>query len=146
MSVAHVRPPEAVRPGIAAWQEGLRAGGHEPSERSCKIHVRVWADEDATRAREVAERAIARYDEVSRRDRPSATAAPPPDQYDWVGMRAQGRNIYGNPDEVIAGIRSAQQHFAFDCLGAQFHFGGIPHADVVRAMRLFAREVMPAFA
>jgi hypothetical protein len=61
-------------------------------------------------------------------------------------MRAQGRNIYGDPDEVIAGIGAAQRHFTFDCLGAQFNIGGILHADVCAAMRLFAREVMPAFA
>ena len=54
--------------------------------------------------------------------------------------------IVAAADEVIAGIHAARQHFAFDCLGAQFNIGGIPHPDVLRAMRLFAREVMPAFA
>jgi alkanesulfonate monooxygenase SsuD/methylene tetrahydromethanopterin reductase-like flavin-dependent oxidoreductase (luciferase family) len=146
MSVAHVRPPELVRPGIAAWQEGLRASGFDPATRHTKLHVRVWVDDDAARARATAERAIARYDTLSQMGRHSLLAPPPPDQYDWAGMRAQGRNVYGTPDEVVAGIRTAQQHFAFDCLGAQFNIGGVPHAEVMRAMRLFAREVMPAFA
>ncbi len=146
MSVAHVRPPELVRPGIVAWQEGLRAAGIDPATRHCKLHVRVWVDTDRARARAVAERTIARYDALSQMGRRSALAPPPPDQYDWEGMRAQGRNIYGDPDEVIAGIRAAQRHFTFDCLGAQFNIGGIPHAAVCAAMRLFAREVMPAFA
>ncbi|HEY7065282.1 MAG TPA: LLM class flavin-dependent oxidoreductase [Chloroflexota bacterium] len=146
MSVAHVRPPQLVRPGIAAWQEGLRASGHDPATRHTKLHVRLWVDEDGARARATAERAIARYDRLSQMGRHSLLAPPPPEQYDWAGMRAQGRNVYGNPDEVIAGIRAAQHHFAFDCLGAQFNIGGIAHADVLRAMRLFAREVMPAVA
>ncbi len=144
MSVAHVRPSELVRPGVAAWQEGLRASGRDPAAVHCKLHVRVWVDDDGARARAVAERAIARYDAISRLGRQSAAVLPPGD-YDWAGMRAEGRNIYGNPDEVIEGIRAARRHFEFDCLGAQLNFGGIRHADVLRAMRLFAREVMPAF-
>jgi alkanesulfonate monooxygenase SsuD/methylene tetrahydromethanopterin reductase-like flavin-dependent oxidoreductase (luciferase family) len=144
MSVAHVRAPELVRPGREAWRAGLRDGGYDPATRHCMLHVRMWVDEDAGRAWETAERAIARYDAVSQMGRHSAIPPPPPDQYDWAGMRAQGRNIYGNPDEVVAGIRAAQAQFEFDCLGAQLNFGSIPHAEVVRAMRLFAREVMPA--
>jgi alkanesulfonate monooxygenase SsuD/methylene tetrahydromethanopterin reductase-like flavin-dependent oxidoreductase (luciferase family) len=145
MSVAHVRPPDLVRPGIAAWREGLRASGRDPASGHCKLHVRVWVDEDGERARAVAEPAIVRYTDVSRLGRESATTTPS-EGYDHAGMRAHGRNIYGDPAEVIAGIEAARRHFDFDCLGAQFNFGGIPHTDVVRAMRLFAREVMPAFA
>jgi alkanesulfonate monooxygenase SsuD/methylene tetrahydromethanopterin reductase-like flavin-dependent oxidoreductase (luciferase family) len=144
MSVAHVRPPELVRPGIAAWREGLRASGRDPARGHCKLHVRVWVDEDGARAQAVAERGIARYDAVSKVGRQSASLTPSPG-YDVPALRAQGRNIYGNPAEVIAGIETARRHFDFDCLGAQFNYGGIPHAAVVRAMRLFAREVMPAF-
>jgi alkanesulfonate monooxygenase SsuD/methylene tetrahydromethanopterin reductase-like flavin-dependent oxidoreductase (luciferase family) len=147
MTVPHVRTPEQVRPGIEAWQEGLRASGYDPATRHLKAHLRVWVDERADRAREVAEAGITRYDTINRMGRganPAFVTAVDPG-YDWAGMRAMGRNIYGNPDEVIRGIETARRNYGIDVLGAQFNFGGIPHADVMKAMRLFGKEVMPAF-
>ena len=32
-----------------------------------------------------------------------------------------------------------------DIFSTTFNFGGLPHEDVKRSMRLFAKEVMPAF-
>jgi hypothetical protein len=61
-------------------------------------------------------------------------------------MLATGRNVYGNPEQCIALMRRTMENYDFDIFGMQFAFGGIPHAEVVKAMRLFAREVMPAFA
>jgi hypothetical protein len=60
-------------------------------------------------------------------------------------MLATGRNNYGDPDEVIRGIGNARKHYYFDTLTTTFNFGGIPHPEITRSMRLFAREVMPAF-
>jgi hypothetical protein len=37
------------------------------------------------------------------------------------------------------------KHYFFDTLTTTFNFGGIPHAEILRSMRLFANEVMPAF-
>jgi hypothetical protein len=64
---------------------------------------------------------------------------------DWAESRAQGRNIYGDPDDCIQGVRNAQAHYDFDAISLTFNYGGLPHGEVLRAMRLFAREVMPAF-
>ena len=36
-------------------------------------------------------------------------------------------------------------NYYFDTLTTTFNFGGIPHAEIVKSMRLFAKEVMPAF-
>jgi alkanesulfonate monooxygenase SsuD/methylene tetrahydromethanopterin reductase-like flavin-dependent oxidoreductase (luciferase family) len=146
MTVAHPFPPERILPAVAAWREGLVAAGYDPATRHNKTHLRVWVDEDGARAHEVAERAIARYDEVARgRMRLEGQHALATD-YDWAAMRAQGRNVYGTPDEVIAGIQATARNYGCDIVGTQFNYGGMPHEMVVRAMRLFAREVMPAFA
>lgn len=142
MTVAHPRPPEQVRPGVAAWRRNLQAAGFDPAQRHCLIHLRGWVDEDAARARRVGQEGIARYDEISRRGR----REPRPDEWDWEGMLAAGRNVYGDPGQCIAQMRRTLEHFDFDIFGMQFAFGGIPHREVMKAMRLFAREVMPAFA
>src|SRR5205807_2105881 len=35
MTVAHPYPPAVLQAGVAAWREGLRAGGVDPAERHC---------------------------------------------------------------------------------------------------------------
>ena len=149
MTVAHPFPPEGWRPGTTAWREALVAAGYQPGERHCKLHVRVFVDENAERAREIAEPALTRYDGIQRAERGGTSwihgGATAPD-YDWAGMLAAGRNAYGNPDQCIRALQAAKENFYFDVLSVTFNFGGIPHEDVKRAMRLFAKEVMPALS
>ncbi len=147
MTVPHPFPPERVFPSVEAWRAELAAAGHDPAARHNMAHVRVWVDETAERARAMMEPAIARYEHVSEGGRlgvwrPAEDIAR---EYDWAGMQAQGRNIYGTPDDVIGGIEASRRNYGFDILGAQFKFGAIPHDAVQRSMRLFAKEVMPAF-
>lgn len=143
MTVAHPFPPEHYRPGLAAWRQGLAEAGLKPGERHCKLHLRVWIDEDAERAREVAEAAIRRYDALSALG--PSLGRYNPNAYDFEAMLACGRNVYGNPDQCITAIQNAMRHFEFDIFSTTFNFGGIPHEEIKRAMRLFAKEVMPAF-
>ncbi|HLY64628.1 MAG TPA: LLM class flavin-dependent oxidoreductase [Chloroflexota bacterium] len=148
MTVAHPHPPERQRPGVAAWRRGLLEGGHDPRPRHCQLHARIFAGENRERARETAMAAIVRYDTTSRvRGRaPGAEPAACEPDYDWEAMERAGRNIYGTPDDCIEGIKRAQAHYDFDMLSATFNFGGLTHEEVTASMRLFAREVMPAFA
>ena len=143
MTVGHPHPPEKVRIGVEAWKQGLAEGGHDVRDKHCQFHVRTHVNESADRAREVAIAAIKRYDEISRIGRRSLTA--PPAEYDWDRMLATGRNNYGNPDQCIRNIGNASKHYYFDTLTTTFNFGGIPHREILRSMRLFAKEVMPAF-
>lgn len=146
MTVAHPHPPETVKAGVDAWLEGLRAGGHDSASRHCQLHLRVYVDENAERARRVAMGAITRYDEVSRIGRKSATQANWEGKvYDWEGMLASGRNCYGTPEECVRIINNSMKNYRFDTLTTTFNFGGIVHEDIIKSMRLFAREVMPAF-
>ncbi len=57
---------------------------------------------------------------------------------------ASGRNCYGNLEQCIQIINNSIRNYTFDTLTTTFNFGGIPHADITKSMRLFAREVMPA--
>lgn len=141
MTVAHPMPPERVRAGVEAWKAALVESRHIVSDHHCKLHLRVWVDETAERARALAEPAIWRYEEISAR----ALERPAPETYDYEGMLAAGRNCYGDPDQVIKTIQIAQQNFYFDVFSSTFNFGGLPHEEIKRSMRLFAKEVMPAF-
>jgi probable F420-dependent oxidoreductase len=143
MTVAHPHPPERAREAVPAWRQALREAGHDPATRDCKIHVRVWVDPDAQRARKVAETAITRYD--ARQHEAGIGRTPPPPVYDFQGMLDQGRNVYGNPDDCIRCMEATRRNYEFTTFSATFNFGGIPHQDVLGAMRLFAKEVMPAF-
>jgi alkanesulfonate monooxygenase SsuD/methylene tetrahydromethanopterin reductase-like flavin-dependent oxidoreductase (luciferase family) len=143
MTVGHPHPPEKVRPGVEAWKQSLIEAGFDPAEKHCQFHVRTHVNESAELARKIAMPAIIRYDMISRIGRRSLTVAPA--DYDWDMMLATGRNNYGNPDQVIEGIHNAQRHYFFDTLTVTFNFGGIPHDEITKSMRLFAKQVMPAY-
>jgi alkanesulfonate monooxygenase SsuD/methylene tetrahydromethanopterin reductase-like flavin-dependent oxidoreductase (luciferase family) len=143
MTVGHPHPPEKVRPGVEAWKKALKDQGIDPRDRRCQFHARTHVNESAERARETAMPAIARYDAISRIGRKSAM--PETDHYDWDGMLASGRNLYGNPDQCVEIIYNAAKHYYFNILTTTFNFGGIPHEEIKKSMRLFAKEVMPAF-
>ena len=129
--------------GVEAWREGLVSAGHDPAQRHCQFHIRTFVDEIAKRAHEVATAAIRRYDEISRIGRKEDK--PLPKVYDWEGMLASGRNRFGNPDQCIQILNNSMRHYNFDTLTTTFNFGGISHEETKKSMRLFAKEVMPAF-
>ena len=143
MTVGHPHPPEKVRPGVEAWKKALIENGIDPKKRHCQFHVRTHVNENSERARETATAAVTRYDAISRIARKSSMIET--DNYDWDGMLATGRNLYGNPEQCIEIVHNAMRHYYFDTLTTTFNFGGIPHEEIKKSMRLFAREVMPAF-
>ncbi|HEY3303602.1 MAG TPA: LLM class flavin-dependent oxidoreductase [Candidatus Binatia bacterium] len=143
MTVGHPHPPDKVRAGVEAWKRGLSDGGYDSRERRCQFHVRTHVNETSEKARAVAAPAITRYDAISRIGRKSSLVET--DNYDWEGMLAAGRNLYGDPEECIQIIHGAIKHYYFDTLTTTFNFGGIPHEEIKKSMRLFAKEVMPAF-
>ena len=143
MTVGHPHPPEKVCLGVEAWKRGLIEAGFDPSNKHCQFHVRTHVHEDSEQAQLTGMAAVKRYDEISRIGRRSLSAAPA--EYDWEMMLATGRNNYGNPEQCIRNIRNAMKNYYFDTLTTTFNFGAIPHAEIMKSMRLFAGEVMPAF-
>ena len=143
MTVGHPHPPEKVCLGVEAWKRGLIEAGFDPSNKHCQFHVRTHVHEDSEQAKLTGMAAVKRYDEISRIGRRSLSAAPA--EYDWETMLATGRNNYGDPEQCIRNIRNAMKNYYFDTLTTTFNFGAIPHAEIMKSMRLFAREVMPAF-
>ena len=64
-----------------------------------------------------------------------------PPSYDFL---YENRAFIGSPDQMIAKIKQLQDH-GIDYFGCNFSFGGMPQEKVTKSMRLFAKEVMPAF-
>ena len=71
--------------------------------------------------------------------RKNRTELPP--SYDYL---YENRAFIGSPDQIIAKIKLLQDE-GIDYFGCNFSFGGMPQRKVLKSMRLFAKEVMPAF-
>ena len=140
MQVAHVRPPEVVRPNFEAWKTGLAERGETPEQHHNQLMIRVWIDEKADKARETALSALQHFEHLASVGRPRLLPSTPLDE-----MLATGRNIYGDPDQCVQGVLNAAKHFSFDTMAVVLNWGGIPHDQVMRAMKLWAEEVIPAF-
>ena len=88
MTVGHPHPPDKVGAGVQAWREGLVATGRDPEDYHCQYHLRTYVNEDAAAAREIGERAIDRYEAISRIQRKAPL--PPGYVYDFEGMLENG--------------------------------------------------------
>ena len=71
--------------------------------------------------------------------RKTRTELPP--SYDYL---VENRAFIGNPDQVIAKIQGLRDE-GIEYFGCNFSFGGMPQDKVLKSIRLFAKEVMPAF-
>ena len=57
-----------------------------------------------------------------------------------------GQVLVGTPDGVVRRLRELQDELGLDGILAELNCGGlISHAQIVEAMRLLCREVMPRF-
>ena len=52
---------------------------------------------------------------------------------------------FGTPEQLVQRLRWLQEKYHVQYFGADMAFGKMQHADVMRSMELFAREVMPKF-
>jgi alkanesulfonate monooxygenase SsuD/methylene tetrahydromethanopterin reductase-like flavin-dependent oxidoreductase (luciferase family) len=126
---------------VDAWKAALKDDGVARKPR-CQLMLRVCIDEDGEVAHHMARSAMRRWDELASRGR-AHTSVPMDDPAE---MLSEGRLLYGNPEQCIEGIHTAARNFEFDTLAMVFNWGGLPHDRVMSSMRLFAEQVMPAFA
>ena len=67
-----------------------------------------------------------------------------PPQFDQI--KDGGRGIAGSPATVVRMIKAQMQEAGTNYFVAQFAFGDLTLAEVLRTVDLFAREVMPALS
>lgn len=58
---------------------------------------------------------------------------------------SQDRFIVGNPDDCISHIKRFVDTFGVDHLICRLYFAGMPHDHIMAELKLFAKEVFPAF-
>ena len=52
---------------------------------------------------------------------------------------------FGTPEQLVQRIRWLREKHHVEYFGASMAYGKMKHADVMRSMELFARDVMPKF-
>ena len=52
---------------------------------------------------------------------------------------------FGTPEQLVQRIRWLREEHNVQYFGASMAYGKMKHADVMRSMELFARDVMPKF-
>ncbi len=130
------------------YRERLKAIGVDPATRPTPLTREVVIADTDEKALEMAEKhLLVNYrDEYGGGDwkHPliGAEDTTPVDQFDAI---CRDRFLVGSPDKVIQGLQRFKDIFGVDHLICRLFFPGIPHAFIVRELKLLAREVMPAF-
>lgn len=144
-------------PAIREYREAYKAAGH-PGTGRVYLRVPTYLADTAGRAREEPRESLMHfYREQTERLRDSMSRG---------GTRAiegraerlerlekltydealQGQVLIGTPETVGASLRALQQELGIDGILAELNCGGlIPHPQVINALRLLCREVMPGF-
>ncbi|MGA8381477.1 MAG: LLM class flavin-dependent oxidoreductase [Stellaceae bacterium] len=144
-------------PAIREYREAYKAAGH-PGTGRVYLRVPTYLADTAGRAREEPRESLMHfYREQTERLRDSMSRG---------GTRAiegraerlerlekltydealQGQVLIGTPETVGASLRALQQELGIDGILAELNCGGlIPHPQVINALRLLCREVMPRF-
>ncbi len=130
------------------YQRDLQNAGRDPTRCAAPLTREVLIAKSDEEAREMAMKHLL----VSYRDEYgtakwqhpliSRTDSAPADQFDVI---SRDRFVVGAPETVIQQLKRFQAAFGFDHLICRLYFPGLPHEFILRELRLFAHEVIPAF-
>jgi natural product biosynthesis luciferase-like monooxygenase protein len=143
LTLPYMYEPAILRNSIEHYREALVQAGHDPSTRDVlgKFHIYVTGSEQEA----VAEAGPYLHNywtlaNAQNRVRPAARQIRAADQI------ASGNVIAGEPQRCIDLIRRWRDMLGLTIVSGTFYFGGMPQEMALRNIRLFAEEVMPAFA
>jgi alkanesulfonate monooxygenase SsuD/methylene tetrahydromethanopterin reductase-like flavin-dependent oxidoreductase (luciferase family) len=151
-------PIELVRDNFATYRRALTDGGHDPAAFDYPMLQQVYVAESEEEALAFPRPYAMYFYETLSRLLPSVDRDSIPDDYgEYARMQhnvealkydyllEHGINV-GTPDQVIERLQRLQAEAGVNYYIGWFNFGGMPADKVERSMRLFAKEVMPAFA
>jgi alkanesulfonate monooxygenase SsuD/methylene tetrahydromethanopterin reductase-like flavin-dependent oxidoreductase (luciferase family) len=153
-------PIGPLRPLLDSYRAAWRAAGH-PGDGEVMVAFHMFCHEDSRRAREIAHKPFDDYFKAlieSTGDwTTGATKSKDYTGYDKSMAKLQSFTVesqiesggawVGTPDEIKSIIGRVIERFGkFEHASLQINFGSMDLADAQRSMRLFASEVMPAFA
>ncbi len=131
--------PEALRPKIAVYREALAAAGRARGE-IVLLRDGFVADSLAA-ARAIVERPmLGKYAEYQA----WKTASPDADRYDASFEAALPKLVIGSPAQCVDAI-GRYAELGVDGIVLRLQYAGTSHADTMRAIERFARDVLPHF-
>jgi alkanesulfonate monooxygenase SsuD/methylene tetrahydromethanopterin reductase-like flavin-dependent oxidoreductase (luciferase family) len=144
---------------LGIYRKAWREAGH-PGDGEVMVAFHLFCHEDAKRAREIPRRSFDIYFEALLESAGEWTRGVKSKDYEGydksisrmggVSLESQiesGAAWVGTPDEIKAIIRRFEASVGkFEHASLQINFGTLDFAEAQRSMRLFAREVMPAFS
>jgi alkanesulfonate monooxygenase SsuD/methylene tetrahydromethanopterin reductase-like flavin-dependent oxidoreductase (luciferase family) len=143
---------------IKVYREAWRAAGH-PGDGEVMLAFHMFCHEDAAKAREIPRKSFDDYYRLifeASQDWTAGTASKDYKGYDQLVAKLKtmtleyqietGAALVGTPDEVRKLVQqNIDMYGGFEHASLQINFGSIPYEDARRSLRLFAREVMPAY-
>jgi alkanesulfonate monooxygenase SsuD/methylene tetrahydromethanopterin reductase-like flavin-dependent oxidoreductase (luciferase family) len=144
MTLPYAYEPEVLLHWLGVYHDALHEHGHDPAGREILGKLHVYVGESDAAARRDAERYWMNYYHMLYARGSWSTKAPPTPE-DYQAEVREGKAVVGDPARCIDAIRHWQETFGLTTFSGTFHFGGMPHEQALRSLRLFADKVMPAF-
>lgn len=133
---------EPTRLMIDEWRAGLREAGRAEAGLEVLAYFPTYVGETMEQVQRDVEGCWTTWQEISA----AARGAPGPDGPTYDLLVESSRAIFGDPARCRQHIERIQSELGLDRIALLCHFGGLPQEKVLASMRLFAREVAPAFA
>jgi alkanesulfonate monooxygenase SsuD/methylene tetrahydromethanopterin reductase-like flavin-dependent oxidoreductase (luciferase family) len=148
-----------LRDNLAVYREAWRDAGH-PGSGEVMIAYHMFCHEDAQLARELPRKSFDTYYRLifeASQDWTAGTSSKDYKGYDQLVRKLEtltlesqiesGGAWVGTPEEIKAIVAHTRELYGdYEHASLQINFGTIPYEQARDSMRLFAREVMPAFA
>jgi alkanesulfonate monooxygenase SsuD/methylene tetrahydromethanopterin reductase-like flavin-dependent oxidoreductase (luciferase family) len=149
----HLLPRVELRDLAAAYWDGLREHGHDPTARELGLLLPVHVADSTARARDAARAGFMDYYRVIREvqadyeawpgkvgDEGPPRAARAPMTFDRLCAEAA---ILDAPDGAVDALRALLEETGATQVLCWMNMGSIAHEQVLRSMERFARDVMP---
>ncbi|HYE54563.1 MAG TPA: LLM class flavin-dependent oxidoreductase [Chitinophagaceae bacterium] len=133
--------PQQFVPFINLYRDTFRKGGHDMNKLQIGINSHVYVAETSQQAASEFFPSYARM--MTRIGRERGWSPITQEQFDY--MRSdKGSLVVGSPQQVIDKILYERELFGNTRFLAQMSLGDMPHDKIMRAIELFATQVMPA--
>ncbi len=137
-------PPPVLREQIDRYRDALAAAGHDPATREVLGKFHIYVAETDDQAEDEAAIYLENYGAVSR-GRSNVETAVRRDRAQFRERLESGLLIAGTPKRCIEAIQTWQDRLGLTTVSGTFYFGGMPQELALKNIRMFAKEVMPAF-
>ncbi len=140
-------PKTGLREMFRKYRDNLESAGTPPAGDNVVLGRTVVVGETREEAARIADGfLLSHYKAYAGRLKHPIVSAEDPDRLDSASDVGQDRFIIGSPDDVISGLREYSEEFGVDHIICGLASGGPPHAQVMKQLKLLAKEVIPALA